>query len=105
MNTNRINVMLCILPLVLILSAWGQATRTLSGSVLNAEGAAVPNAAVTITPVNGGSPQRVLADKDGKFTIIGLPEGSYKVEVEYSGCKRTAVQNIDWGPTAAADIR
>jgi hypothetical protein len=105
MKINRVNVMLFILPLVLMLAAWAQATRSLSGTVLNAEGASVPNAAVTVTPVNGGTPQRVLTGSDGKFTITGLPEGAYKVEVEYSGYKRTAVQNIDLGPAAAADIR
>src|ERR1700693_726565 len=52
MKINRLNVMLFILPLVLFLTAWGQATRTLSGSVLNVEGASVPNAAVTVTPVS-----------------------------------------------------
>jgi len=97
--------MLFVLPLILIFTAWGQATRTLSGTVLNAEGASVPNAAVIVTPANGGSPQKALTDKDGKFTITGLPEGAYKVEVEYSGYKRSAVENIDLGPSAAADIR
>ena len=97
--------MLFVLPLILILTAWGQATRTLSGTVLNAEGASVANAAVTVTPANGGSPQKALTDKDGKFTITGLPEGAYKVEVEYSGYKRSAVESIDLGPSAAADIR
>ena len=107
MNANRINVFIYILvlPLVLILGLWGQTGGTLTGTVNNAEGAAVPNAAVSVTHVGGGSPQRVLTDKDGKFTIAGLPPGAYTVEVEYSGYKRTSVQNIDLAGTSPASIR
>jgi hypothetical protein len=104
MNIQRIKLFLFILPFVLIFGLWSQTGGTLSGTVINAEGASVANAAVSVTPVGGGSPQRVLTDKDGKFSITGLPPGAYTVEVEYSGYKRTAVQNIDLAGASPANI-
>jgi len=55
--------------------------------------------------VSGGSSQRVLAGSDGTFTISGLPPGSYRVDIEYSGYKRSSVQNIDLTAGVCANIR
>src|SRR4030081_1504219 len=67
MTTSRMNVFF-FLPLVLAIGLWAQTTGTLSGTVNNAEGAPVANAAVTVTPAGGGAPQKVTTGADGKFT-------------------------------------
>src|SRR5579863_1116745 len=95
MKPIRIINYLFVFSIALVLTLFGQTTGTLSGTVNNASGAVVPNATVTVTPVGGGAPQKVLADQDGKFAITGLPPGMYVVEVEYSGYKRTSIQNLD----------
>ncbi len=93
MNKHRITLYLFFFPLVLAFGLWAQASGTLSGTVMNSAGAAVPNATVTITPVGGGAAQKALSGQDGQFSIAGLPQGTYQVEVESSGYKRTSVEN------------
>ena len=74
----------------------GQAVvGTLSGRVITAEGAAVPNAAITIINQQTNVSQRVLTGPDGNFSITGLSNGTYRVEVESAGFKRTAVNAVD----------
>ncbi|HTM49041.1 MAG TPA: TonB-dependent receptor, partial [Bryobacteraceae bacterium] len=95
MNKRRFKFLIFIAPLILIFGLSAQTTGSLSGKVNNSAGAPVANATVTVTPVNGGTPQKVLTGPDGAFVIAGLPPGAYRVEVEYSGYKRSSVQNLD----------
>src|ERR1051326_2652706 len=105
MKISQVRFVPFLIPLVLILVAGAQTTGTLTGTVNSAAGTPVPNAAVTVTPVSGGASQRVLTGPDGTFTISGLPSGSYRVDIEYSGYKRSSVQNLDLTTTPAASIR
>jgi len=82
-----------------------QTTGTLTGTITNATGASVPTAAITVTPISGGAPQRVVAGPDGTFTITGLPPGAYRVDVEFSGYKRSSIQTIDLVAGNSAQIR
>ena len=93
-NKQTILLLVCFLLLPLA-PIWAQATGgTFSGHVTNASGAAVPNAAVTITEINTNATQKVLTGPDGTFSIGGLPVGAYRIDVEIAGYKRTSQQNI-----------
>jgi hypothetical protein len=105
MHFSPIKFLLFTAPLILILALGAQTSGTLSGTVNNAQGAAVPNAAVTVTPVAGGASQRVLTGTDGVFTITNLPPGTYRVDIEYSGYKRSSVQNIELVTGSPAQLR
>ena len=106
MNLSRISFLLLFtLTFVLIPNLEAQTTGTLSGTVNNSAGAAVPSAAVTVTLVSGGAPQRVITGSDGTFTIVNLPPGTYRVDVEYSGYKRSSIQNVDLSTGGAAQIK
>lgn len=84
---------------------WGQAVSgTLSGRVMTSAGAGVPNAAVTITNVDTAVSQRVLTGPDGAFSAAGLPPGTYRMEVETAGFKRTTVREIQLAPPSPATI-
>jgi len=97
--------LLLTLSLVFVLGLGAQTTGTLTGTITNATGAPTPNAAITVTPVNGGASQRVVANSEGAFTITGLPPGAYRVEVESSGYKRASIRTIDLETGNAAQIR
>ena len=77
---------------------------TLSGRITTAEGAGVPNAAVTITNSETGVSQRVLTGPDGTFSAAGLPSGSYRMEVETAGFKRATVREVQLAPPTPATI-
>lgn len=68
----------------------GIATGTMSGTVLDPSGAAIPNAKVTAVNASTNTPSTAETNNEGFFTIRNLPPGSYKVTVE-SGSFRTAV--------------
>jgi hypothetical protein len=55
--------------------------------------------------VSGGSSQRLLTGPDGTFTISGLPPAAYRVDIEYSGYKRSSVQNLELPAAGSANIR
>ncbi|HZS50651.1 MAG TPA: TonB-dependent receptor [Bryobacterales bacterium] len=74
--------------------AWGQAAGTISGKVISPSGAAVPEAAVSITNTGTGASQRVLTGPDGGFLVSGLAPGTYKVAVENPGFTTAVRENI-----------
>jgi hypothetical protein len=87
---------------------WAQATGgNFTGTVTTPSGSPVANAAVTITNTSTNVSQRVLTGPDGTFTISGLAPGSYKLEVESAGYKRTTQQNVELaagGPAIAITL-
>ena len=75
---------------------WAQTTGgSLSGKITTPSGTPVANAAITITNASSNVSQRVLTGPDGAFSITGLAPGSYKLEVESAGFKRTSQQNVE----------
>src|SRR6266404_6152256 len=105
MNISRFHTLFFLVPLILIFGLGAQTTVTLTGTVNSQGGGPVAGAAVTITPVAGGAPQRVLTGADGTFNITGLPPGSYRVDVEFSGYKRSSIQNLELTAANVSGIR
>ncbi len=56
---------------------------TLTGTVVDAAGAALQGARVTLNPGNATA----TTDATGQFTVLGVTAGAYTVEVSYSGFK------------------
>ena len=57
----------------------------ISGTVLDASGAAVPNAQVTVTNLDNGLQKTATTDPSGNFRVALLPPGRYKVSAGASG--------------------
>ena len=53
---------------------------TISGSILDVSGKPIPGAGVSIKNEASGSPRTVVADPEGKFSVSGLPAGTYTLE-------------------------
>jgi len=62
-----------------------QGTTSISGTVLDSTGGAIPGAQVNLTRSDGSRLQTVQSDANGQFTFTGVPAGSYRVTVEAIG--------------------
>src|SRR5260370_1961101 len=68
-----------VLALVPLLAQPGEGTVT--GTVLDQVGKAVPNATVEFKSEAGGSSRSVTTDPEGRFSATGLPAGAYSIWV------------------------
>ena len=65
----------------------------MGGFVTDQTGAVVQNAQVTVTSSDNGISRSTVTDSAGRWTVLGLPSGNYKLKVESRGF-RTNVENI-----------
>jgi hypothetical protein len=68
-------------------SAAPQSSASISGTVLNPNGAAVPGAQVALADQNGAEQRVVLADDQGKFAFLNLPSSTFKITITAAGFK------------------
>ena len=61
------------------------ATATLSGTVVDENGAVIPGASVTVSSASTGLQRRLLTDGAGRFNFPVLPPGKYTVRVVSEG--------------------
>src|SRR6266700_5421171 len=73
--------------------AQGVNTASLAGTVLDPANAAVKGAKVTVTNVATGSEGSAISDDAGRYNLLGLPPGQYKVSVD--GGSNFEVYKID----------
>ncbi len=68
---------------------------TISGTVTDVQGAAIPNAKVTITEDATGISADVTSDTNGEFARPALKPGIYSVTAEAAGFKKAIQKNIE----------
>jgi hypothetical protein len=94
-----------LIVLLLPISAWTQAvTATLLGTVSDSSGAFVPNADVIVTETATGVSRRSVTNNEGIYTIPYLSPGTYRVEVEAKGFKKTVRENIELRATISTRV-
>src|SRR5713101_793284 len=69
-------------------------TGTILGNVLDASGAAVPSAEVTITNQDTGVSRSVTSTADGVYTVPSLLAGKYAVEAKAQGFTVQQVKDV-----------
>lgn len=74
-------------------SALAQITGSVAGTVVDANGAAVPNATVVVTG-EGGQEFTVTTSESGGYRIPALASGIYTVVVSSTGFKRSLVEKV-----------
>src|SRR5216684_3688951 len=73
---------LCALVCTGISHAQGVNTATLAGTVVDPSGAAVKGAKVTVTNAATGAKRTAESDDSGRYNLVGLPPGQYKMSVD-----------------------
>jgi len=82
---------LCILALSVAVFSPSLAAQTtfgsVSGSVADSSGAAIPGADVTLTSLATTASQKVTTGADGLFSFVNVNPGNYRLDVEKQGFK------------------
>jgi hypothetical protein len=82
--------------------------QQISGTVLDAGGAVIPNVSITITNEGTGLTRNVTSNSDGNYIVPDLPMGSYTVSAANPGFKKfvqTGVQvEVNGKPTVAITL-
>lgn len=94
----RFTPLLFVLALVLMFSTSALAqlnpTGTLTGTVTDAQGAAIVGANVTITDPTTGTVFNAKTEADGHFQVANLPPANYTLTVEVAGFKKMQMTNV-----------
>jgi hypothetical protein len=85
------------LLLVSATGAYAQTTGRLLGQVLDAQGAALPGATVTVSSASLQGTQTQVADSEGNFRFPSLPPGRYTVKVELASFKPVEQKDVEVG--------
>lgn len=88
-------------------SGWAQVTGEISGRVLDATGAGIPGAMVTVKTLETGASRSATTNEAGAYRIISVPVGPQEVRAEKNGFK-AAVRlgiNLAVGQDAVADLK
>lgn len=90
-------VFLLVALLCFVSSLHAQSTvidQQISGTVMDAGGAVVPNASVMIVNEGTGLTRTVTSNGDGNYVVTDLPVGSYTVSTTVSGFKKFVLQHV-----------
>src|SRR5204862_6337462 len=83
-------------------------TATLSGTVSDTQGLPVKGAKITMTNAATGAPRTSVTDDSGRYNLVGLPPGRYKMAVD-GGANFAVYENasivLTVGETATFDPR
>ena len=71
------------------------ASAELAGTVLDASGAAVPNATVTATNTDTSVVHSSVSGKNGDYVLTDLPPGNYTLTVEASGFRKLEQTGVE----------
>jgi hypothetical protein len=86
---------LSVLLFVPFLQMHAQSTYgSISGTVTDASGAAVPAASVTLSNLSTGEKRTAPSGDDGHFTFVNLYQGNYRVDIEKNGFKHFARTSV-----------
>jgi hypothetical protein len=83
-----------LLLLALVSAAWAQPTASIVGTVKDASDASIPNAVITVRNTKTNLTLSRESAADGTFSVLYLPVGSYRLEVQKTGFQSYARDGI-----------
>jgi len=107
MFKRRASALLLVAAALLLVPATGaqaQTTGRILGQVVDAQGAALPGATVTVSSPNLQGVQTQVTDGEGNYRFLSLPPGRYTVKVELASFKPAEQANVDVGLDRTATV-
>ncbi|MGA8311626.1 MAG: TonB-dependent receptor [Terriglobales bacterium] len=105
---NPLTVRLAVIAMLLVLTtgAWGQDNASITGTVTDPTGAAVANAAISLTNTATGRERQVTSNTEGQYLFANVGVGNYTLEVSAAGFQRYSKTGIvvNVAQTLAADV-
>jgi hypothetical protein len=82
-------------------------SATVKGTVTDPQGAAVPNATVTVKDLDQGITRTALTDADGEFQVLQVRPGAHDITVEAKGFNQYLLKDIRLtvGQTASLEVK
>jgi hypothetical protein len=104
--TTRIRTICALVVLAFApLAGYGQDTwATMTGHVVDASGAAIPDAHIRAQVPSIDEPIETDSDSSGRFSLTFLPGGKYQIEVTAAGFKRLIKQELTVAASATVDL-
>src|ERR1700677_3875365 len=84
----------CLLTFSAGTCLYGQATGSISGTISDPSGAAVPGAKVTVTAPATGASRSSTTNESGEYTVPLLGVSDYTVQVELAGFQTAKTEGI-----------
>jgi len=102
----RFSVMLTFCLLAAGTSLRAQDTASITGTVTDPSGAAIPGASVTVSSPDRGISHTAKTNGSGDYLFAALPIGNYNIQVAAKGFKKYAANDVvlDVGQKARADV-
>jgi hypothetical protein len=91
---DRVVRLFALLVLVAAPGFCQQVTGTISGSVHDTSGAAVPGVSLKLVASTTGAERQILSDESGNFVLAGIDPGEYKLTVQARGFKTLERSNV-----------
>ncbi len=93
-----------LLSLLLVTSASAQFRASLQGTVVDPNGAVVPEANLTLTSQETSFAKTGTSNGEGVFTLSGLAPGKYALTVEKPGFSKKVLSNLQIGAEQAQSV-
>ena len=85
---------LCLAISAAAVPAYAQTSATLTGSVADSSGGALPGVALTLRNTGTGLTRAATSTPDGRFVFAGIPAGVYDLRAELSGFRTVVRQGL-----------
>jgi hypothetical protein len=79
-------------------------TATLSGTIMDASGAVIPNAGVLVHNNATNADTKAASNASGSFTVPNLTPGDYNIRVSLSGFQTTTLNNVHVDPSIGRHV-
>lgn len=84
----------CCCVLVLCAAARGQSTAAIEGQVVDPNGDAVPLVQIVATNSATSTSRRTITDESGRYQLVALALGTYRVEVIGAGFQKQVIERL-----------